>query len=74
MPKKDVIDSKLQDLNQHVVNLHNRVSQLEWVLSNYIDMRGYQKKLGKFITKKKQEMEKEKENVGQTNNQPSVQN
>ena len=50
--KKNAIKDEIIKLNQHISNLHNRLMQVELTLSYYIEMRGYGKKLQKFVDKK----------------------
>ena len=61
--KKDKLEETISNFNQHLLNLHNRLTQIEWIVSNYITMRKNDTKLRKYLDKKvEEENEKEKGN------------
>ena len=64
--KKNSVKHKIEQINQHIVNLHNRLSSLEVVVSAYVEMRRNQNKLKKFLDKKAEQAEKEKKNENNT--------
>ena len=61
--KKNSLKHKIDVLSEHIGNLHNRLSNLEVVVSAYVEMRRNQKKLKKFLDKKAEETKKNEDNT-----------
>tara|TARA_R100000789_G_scaffold90786_1_gene88444 strand:+ start:382 stop:576 length:195 start_codon:yes stop_codon:yes gene_type:complete len=61
--KKNSLKHKIEKLNQHIANLHNRLSNLEVVVSAYVEMRRNGKKLKKYLDKKAKEVKEDENNT-----------
>ena len=53
--------AKFRVLNEHIANLHNRLSTLEVIVSSYIELKKDQKKFRKFLDKKAEDAKAKRE-------------
>ena len=58
---KPSVREQINALNEHIVNLHNRLSSMEVIVSAYIELKKDQMKLKKFLDKRAEETKKEAE-------------
>ena len=58
---KPSVREQINALNEHIVNLHNRLSSMEVIVSAYIELKKDQMKLKKFLEKRAEETKKEAE-------------
>ena len=58
---KPSVREQIKALNEHIVNLHNRLSSMEVIVSAYIELKKDQMKLNKFLDKRAEETKKEAE-------------